>query len=272
MPSSGHPSAPADQMGVSRRALAKGAAWALPSIAVAGAAPAFADSTCPELIAVPWSRLWDGTKAEFGGNNTYIAYVMYPTSDRSGSQSYDWTSPVSTTGTAGGGVDAGNMQSYPPDFTNCSGDCSVVGKTVQVTLEQISGDTQYSPDPITYTRDSANDDNPWPYMVTQRPDDNGITGQGWYEVTTYSAHAPQAWSLPTEYTGVAGTSSSGNPTWYWEYTMVKNICSPSDGDNAVEYQIFIPPHFVNGRQEMRRQYRVTTTSPWGTNVYTTKPV
>lgn len=70
---------------ISRRAVAKGAAWAVPAVTIAGTMPAFAASTtceCPEygnLIAVPWTEenrnYW-----QFNGTETRaLKWGIYPT-------------------------------------------------------------------------------------------------------------------------------------------------------------------------------------------------
>ena len=249
------------QSHISRRSVAKGAAWSIPAVTIGTAAPALAASPPPvttQLINVPWSALYDGTKNTVGDSNSYIAYVLYPTSTPPGTATFTSATPAIETG------NANNSAAFPSDYTDCSGANSVEGVTTTVLVENIGGDTQYSATPKTYNDVPGNDPsgNAWPYIITQQPD-RGTN----YEVTSYGAFQPQPGSLNNQYNMVMSTKADGRPQWTWTITMIAATCSAGDGAGAIEYQIFFPPHYAPAGTISNPTYRITTVLPWGTTVF-----
>lgn len=151
---------------------------------------------------------------------------------------------------------------YPSDYTKCNTDCSVMGDVVTVIVDNIGGDDTYSDTPKTYNDLPGRppEGNAWVYMITQEPD----RGEN-YEVTSHGGFQPQSGSLDNQYVGVKSVGPNGRTRFTWQVTMINPTCSPGDG--AIEYQLFYPPHYAPAGQISNPEYRITTISPWGTNVW-----
>ncbi|GAA1350816.1 hypothetical protein [Falsarthrobacter nasiphocae] len=229
---------------VSRRQVSKGAAWAAPAMLLVSAAPSASASPAPEttgnLIAVPWSNTFGTQKNNFAADNTWLSYVMYP-STPNGTYSLSAASVAANAGNPNGSA------SFPPDYSKPTG----AGQSITITVTRIAGTNTYASTPRT-VRNATGD--AWPFLV--------LRDSGWYSVSSYSAVGPTNGGTSAEYSGVPGTDAAGNPTWTWTLTFLKDTVAPSDGSSAITFDLFSPPSVGTV------QYQVATTSPWGSGVFT----
>lgn len=246
---------------VPRRTVARGAAWAVPVIAIGTFAPASAASTpssvCAGMIcSVPWQNTYNNFRNTNGHDGMYLPYVMYPTS-ASAAGAFNQSTPALAAGDPLGDA------SYPPT-KNVSGvyqggagcntaACYGKGSVVTVVMTELTGPTL------------ARGTNTWPFLV---PRDNHLGGCGQYfECTGYDA---QTSTNSNQYFGVPSTGG-GRQTWTWTLTWTADTCNIHDGCDAITYDIRMPSSMPGVSTTNMVSWRITTTSPAGTNTFETTP-
>ncbi|OFS13074.1 hypothetical protein [Kytococcus sp. HMSC28H12] len=222
----------------SRRAVVKGAAWTVPVVAVASAAPAVAASQTGKLAAGPWYNTWPGSQDVNGDHGGLVPYIIMGTTDTSGAASYDQTSARDTTW---GNDGTGAYECDPAAATTPYG----VGDTITITITENLG-TYYGDTPVE-TSEPAPGPAAWPDLI--------IRDVGMYTVQGYNGQVATDAALYGEY--------NGTNCWTWTVTMAQDI-RPCSSD-PVTFDLRMKSQGLNedGSQRLA-QYTITVTSPWGT--------
>ena len=266
---------------ISRRDLARGAAWSVPAVAASSAVPVYAaspNSTPGKVVAVLWSNTFSyiGQGMTTGTDRHYQPWIIYPTAMTTGGNSLSVTNSTAAS-------TLGSAQSGTGTLTPAASDANGFkvhtgsGSQIHIAIENIGvvgqqGSDEYAAIPRISQEDvppgsgytHGTGVNPaWPSLV--------VRDAGWYTVT-------QGTQSPTNgdhWFGVRSTGSNGRTRWDLTLTMNKDFTSPSDGAGAVTFDLFWPsrvPVTFPRRISARVQYRVTVTSEWGTVTFVTSAV
>lgn len=258
---------------MSRRTLNKTLAWTAPVVTAALAAPHAVASPSPfgAIVAVPWDNTFNS--GLFTGSSSVLQpWVIYPTSRTPGT--YAVTN--STASTAVGDPLLGNSSAFPSIYpttgTSYNGNAAEhpdgVGKGAVITISivALSGSVVYGNQPRSST--SSTNNNAWPSIAMRdyRPN----APDNYYDyiaVDTYSANGTTIGRGVEEFTGVPNATTS--PTrWDWKIHLTNPVDNQHDGSDAVTFDIRFP--VISGN--LREQFKVTVTSPWGTITYTSPAV
>lgn len=223
----------------SRRAVVKGAAWTVPVVAVASAAPAVAASPTGKLAAGPWYNTWEGTAVPTNGDSGgMVPYIIMGTTDTTGAASYDQTTPVAQTWDNDG---TGAYECDPAAATTPYG----AGDTITVTITENLG-TYYGDTPVE-TSEPEPGPAAWPDLI--------IRDVGMYTVSGYNDGVATDAALYGAY--------NGTNCWTWTITMAQDI--RACGSDPVTFDLrFKSQGLTADGQQRLSQYTITVTSPWGT--------
>ena len=266
---------------ISRRDLARGAAWSVPAVAASSAVPVYAASPNNEpgkVVAVLWSNTFSdtGQGKTTGTDRHYHPWIIYPTAMTTGGNNLSVTNstPASSLGSAQKGT--GTLAPAASDAKGYKVPTGS-GKQINIVIENIGETGQQGSDEYADVPRISQDDVPkgtrytrgtgvnpaWPSLV--------VRDTGWYTVTT----GTRSTSNENHWFGVRSKGSNGRTRWDLSLTVNKDFSSPKDGADAVTFDLFWPsrmpvrfPKVISARV----QYRVTVTSEWGTVTYVTSAI
>lgn len=268
--------------GISRRTMAKGAAWAVPAVAMASAAPRIAASPPVQgegvLIAVPWGEhvgspaIEDGnwvlantsgnieTKPGYAYDKLYLTFVMFPTQMAPGGigTGIHDMGPDSTRADSGDSQNRGGTKFEWLDACGLDG-YSIIGEKVTITVEVTDGSNTFCP-----TRRHADeyyssdpDKNPWPMLIWRDRSYYDITNPAWQDKQSGAQITTSA-----QYFGEV--KSTDLYKWQWELTMKQAMCTADSGADAVTFDIMMPHYHNLKAGETKPKYKITIVSSWGT--------
>lgn len=222
----------------SRRKLVKGVAWAVPTLAVATAAPAFAGSPPRGGITVagPWYNTWPSARGVNGDHGGIIPYIIMGTDNTAGSAFFDQNSSQSSTFHVNGN---GAYECSPDSASYGSGD------QITITITENLG-TYYTETPV---KVSEREPGPaaWPDLI--------LRDRGMYTVTNYSSQLDGA--------AYWGVKTPGQGQWTWTLQMNRNHRGCNTDPVTFDLRFRSQGLGEHGGQRLS-QYTITTVSPWGT--------